>query len=151
MKLFIGSDHAAFEEKETLKVYLKELFKDESVEIIDKGTFSSERCDYPDFAAAVAKAVSKENEKGILVCGSGIGVSMTANRYQGARAALCRTPNDAVLSRQHNNANILCLGARTNSIDELKEITSSWFDANFEEGRHTGRIEKFNNLGESIS
>lgn len=147
MKLYIGCDHAAFVEKELLKKSLET----QGIEVEDKGTYSNDRCDYPDFAGEVAKAVSKSGGLGIILCGSGIGVSMVANRYRGVRAALCRTPLDATLSKQHNNSNIICLGARINSEEELRDITKAWLDAEFEEGRHTGRVAKFNEIGEPVS
>lgn len=142
-KIYMACDHAAFEGKEGLKKYLSENY-----EVIDLGTDGPDRCDYPDYAAKLAKAVQEEPQLGILLCGSGIGISMAANRYKGIRAALCRTPNEAELSRQHNDANVLCLGARINSAEELIAITDAWFGASFEEGRHTGRVAKFNELGE---
>ena len=145
MKVFIGCDHAAFEEKEAVKKYLSEKY-----EVIDCGTNSGDRCDYPDFAMAVAKEVQAGNGQGILLCGSGIGVSMTANRFAGVRAALCRTEQDATLSKEHNNSNTICVGARISSLDEIKKILDAWFSATFEEGRHAGRIEKFNMLGEKL-
>lgn len=147
MKLHMGSDHAAFEEKETLKNFLKDL----GHEIIDHGPENTERCDYPDYAAKVAKAVAKDDSSmGILLCGSGIGVSMAANRYQNIRAALVRSEEDALLSRGHNNANILCVGARLTSIEDIKVIAKKWLETPFEEGRHTGRVAKFNDLGEKV-
>lgn len=144
MKISIGCDHAAFEEKEELMNWLKEKY-----EVSDCGTHSADRCDYPDFAKAVAHEVVKENHPGILICGSGIGISMAANRYKGIRAALCRTPKEAELSRQHNDANVLCLGSRINTVDEMKAMCEAWFAAEFEQGRHVGRIAKFNDLGEN--
>lgn len=146
MKLFIGCDHAAFEEKEELKNYLVE----KGFEIGDVGTHENERCDYPDFATALAIGVAHENVKGILLCGSGIGVSMVANKYKGIRAALCRTATDARLSVEHNNSNVLCIGARINTMDEIKEITESWLSAEFQNGRHAHRVEMFNSIGEDI-
>ena len=146
MKLFIGCDHAAFDEKEQLKNYLV----DKGYEIGDVGTHENERCDYPDFASALAIGVANEKIKGILLCGSGIGVSMVANKYKGVRAALCRTAIDAKLSVEHNNANVLCVGARINTMDEIKEITEAWLNAEFQEGRHAHRVEMFNTLGEDV-
>jgi ribose 5-phosphate isomerase B len=143
LKVFIGCDHAAFEEKEVVKKYIQQKF-----EVVDCGTNSAERCDYPDFAMAVAKEVQADNGVGVLLCGSGIGVSMAANRFAGVRAALCRSAEDAKLSRQHNNSNVICVGARTTSVEDIKQILDAWFSADFEEGRHTGRIDKFNQLGE---
>lgn len=142
-KVYMACDHAAFEGKEALKKYLSENY-----EIIDLGTDSPDRCDYPDYAKKLAAAVQEDPQPGILLCGSGIGISMAANRYKGIKAALCRTPNEAELSRQHNDANVLCLGARINSVEELIAITDAWFGASFEEGRHTGRVAKFVDLGE---
>ena len=145
MKICIGCDHAAFEEKEAIKAYLSTKY-----DILDVGTNSPERCNYPDFGFAVVKKVIKENYLGILICGSGIGVSMVANRFKGIRAALCRSPKEAELSRQHNNANILCLGARINSISQLKETVDSFLMSQFEGGRHSERLALFEDLGERI-
>lgn len=142
--LFVGSDHAAFEEKQLLVTWLTEL----GYRVVDCGTKSAESVDYPTYAQAVAKEVAHERGEGILLCGSGIGVSMVANRFQNVRAALCRTPHDAVLSRQHNNSNILCLGARVHDFSELQEITRAWLEASFEGGRHERRVALFNSLGE---
>ena len=142
MKIYIGCDHAAYDEKEELKAYLSENF-----EVEDKGPFSGDRCNYPDFAAAVAKEVQK-GEIGILLCGSGIGVSIVANRFSKVRAALCRTVEEAKLSRQHNDANVLCMGARISSMEDLKAMADAWLKEEFEGGRHSERIALFNELGE---
>jgi ribose 5-phosphate isomerase B len=146
MKIVIGCDHAAFEMKELVKEFLHSL----NYEVIDVGTHSLDRCDYPDFARLGAIEVLKNKCEGILLCGSGIGISMAANRYKGIRAALCRSITDSEMAKKHNNANVLCLGARTNSLEEIKEIINSWFKNSFEEGRHTDRVAKFNLLGESL-
>lgn len=146
MKIVIGSDHAAFEMKE----FVKEFLLSKKIEVIDVGTDSSARCDYPDYASALVKVVLDQKIQGILLCGSGIGVSIVANRYKGIRAALCRSASDAEMSRKHNDANVLCLGARTNSNEEIKTIINSWFENSFEDGRHTDRLNKFKNLGESL-
>lgn len=143
MKLILGSDHAAFAEKQALKAWLEA-----SHEIVDVGCPTDERCDYPNYAIAVVKEVLAQKTLGVLLCGSGIGVSMTANRYAGIRAALCRTPREAELSKQHNNANILCLGARLHSIEELKGIITAWLESSFEGGRHLDRVNLFDGLGE---
>ncbi len=143
MKLILGSDHAAFAEKQTLKAWLKDQY-----EIVDVGCPTDERCDYPTYATAVVKEVLGQKTLGILLCGSGIGVSMVANRYAGVRAALCRTPREAELSKQHNNANVLCLGARLHTIDELKAIITAWLESSFEGGRHLDRVNLFDGLGE---
>lgn len=149
MKLFIGCDHAAFDSKEVLVSYLKDKYSDH-FEVEDVGTHSDERCNYPDFAKLVAAKVIKNESSGILLCGSGIGVSMVANRYQKIRAALCRTPEEAALSRAHNDSNILCLGARINSNAEITSIVNQWLATDFAGGRHQDRIALFNNLGEEI-
>ena len=147
--LYLGADHSAFEAKEQLKAYLTESRPDLQIE--DVGTHSAERTNYPTYAMAVAKKVTEnEGSQAILICGSGIGVSMVANRYQYIRAALCRSPKEAELSRQHNDANVLCLGARINSFAEIQEIAEAWFKAEFEGGRHSERIAMFNELGEKL-
>ncbi len=149
MKIYIGCDHAAFEEKEELKSYLVEA----GHEVEDCGPFDGERVNYPDYAEKVAKKVAYQdvNEvRGVLLCGSGIGVSMVANRFAGVRAALCRTVEDSKLSRGHNNANILCVGARLTPLELIKEMSSVWLSTPFEEGRHSERIALFNDLGEKV-
>ncbi len=146
MKIVIGCDHAAFEMKEQVKVLLQK----KNFEVIDVGCHSNDRCDYPDYARAGAIEVLKNNCEGILLCGSGIGISMAANRYKGIRAALCRSPLDAEMAKKHNNANVLCLGARQNSLSEIEQILKAWFENKFEEGRHTDRVLKFNDLGEKL-
>jgi ribose 5-phosphate isomerase B len=142
MKLVVGSDHAAFDGKEMVKNYLKDRF-----EIVDVGPESDDRCNYPDYAVKLSRKVNELNTLGILLCGSGIGVSIVANRFKGIRAALCRTPEEAALSRQHNDANVLCLGARINSEEELKKIIDTWFESSFENGRHSDRLAIFENMG----
>ncbi len=146
MKIVIGSDHAAFEMKE----FVHEFLLSKKIDVIDVGTKSAERCDYPDYATAVVKTVLEKNIKGILLCGSGIGVSIVANRYKGIRAALCRSANDAEMSRKHNDANVLCLGARTNSESEIKSIIESWLTHEFEGGRHADRLKIFQDLGATV-
>ncbi len=137
--ILIASDHAGFNSKEQLKSFLEK----EGHEVLDLGTSSADRCDYSDFAGELASKISEgEYKKGILICGSGMGVSMTANRYSGVRAALCRSPEDAKMSRLHNDSNILCLGERFNSQSELEEITNTWLETKFEGGRHSGRVAK---------
>lgn len=144
MKIVVGADHAAYEMKE----FVKELLHSQKIEIVDVGTNSAERCDYPDYAMALVKVAIDQKIQGILLCGSGIGVSIVANRYKGIRAALCRSPLDSEMARKHNDANILCLGARSNSKEEIKDIIESWFKHQFEDGRHSDRLLKFQNLGE---
>lgn len=144
MKIAIGSDHAAFEMKEKVKL----LLQSKNFEVIDVGTHSIERADYPDYAKKVCHEVITKNIQGILLCGSGIGVSIVANRFKGVRAALCRTPEDAEMSRKHNDANVLCLGARFNSETDIQKIIEAWFENSFEGGRHADRLNKFSDLGE---
>ena len=146
MDIVLACDHAAFEEKEMLKKHLLSLGHN----LIDVGTSSNERCDYPDFAKAGAVEVLKLNCLGVFLCGSGIGISMAANRFAGIRAALCRSVKEAELSKQHNNANVLCLGARINSSDELVAITNAWLNSAFEGGRHLERVTKFDGWGTQL-
>lgn len=144
MKFFLGSDHAAFNEKNEVK---KHLIKN-GLEVIDCGPESEERCNYPDFAIKVARCVSAGEGRGILLCGSGIGVSMVANRFKRVRGALCRRREDARLSREHNDANVLCLGARISSLENILDIVDAWIETPFAGGRHEERIVIFNELGE---
>jgi len=139
MILAIGSDHAAFEAKKEISVFLGSL----GYTVLDKGTFDETSCDYPDFAAAVAKAIQGgETSQGILICGTGIGMSIAANRFKGIRAALCYTPELAALSRQHNDANVLCLGARTQTLSDMQEIVKTWLANDWEGERHAQRLKK---------
>lgn len=142
-KIAIGADHAGFEEKEKLKKTLDEL----GVEYEDVGTFSTDSVDYPDFAQKVGEKVeSGEAEQGILVCGSGIGIAIAANKMHGIRAAQAWNEETARLARQHNNANVLTIGARVIPEEEIPKIVKAWFAADFEGGRHEKRVEKIMNL-----
>lgn len=141
MAMFIGmaSDHAGYEMKEALKPLVKSL----GYEILDFGTHSDESVDYPDFAHPLAQSVEKgEVCCGIALCGSGNGISMTLNKHQAVRAALCWTPELASLARQHNNANVLSLPARFITLDQAQEIVKAYFAASFEGGRHERRVQK---------
>lgn len=139
MKIAIGGDHAGFAYKEEIKKMLEK----EGHEVKDFGPFSEASVDYPDFAHPLASSVEqKENELGILICGSGNGVAITANKHQGIRAALCWLPELGALARQHNNANVLCLPARFVSLDVAKEITQTFLTSSFEGGRHQNRVDK---------
>jgi ribose 5-phosphate isomerase B len=141
MKVAIGSDHAGFE----LKKMISHIVKEMGNEVIDMGTGSSCSVDYPDYAEAVADAVSKGKvERGILICGTGIGMSIVANKFKNVRAALCNDLFTAKMSRLHNDANILCLGGRIIGKDLAKEIVHIWFSTHFEGGRHEKRLEKIN-------
>ena len=144
-KIFIGSDHAAFEEKQALAKWLEK----QDCDVVDVGTKTPERCDYPDYAKLVATELQKDPQAlGVLLCGSAIGVSMTANRFKKIRAAVCHDANQAILSRQHNNANVLCLGSRVTTKTDHQEIAKAWLDAEFEGGRHAQRVALFDDLGE---
>ena len=143
MEFFIASDHAAFEGKEQLKSALSDFT------FVDLGVNSPDRANYPQYAAKLAGRVSSSNGQGILLCGSGIGVSMVANRFKGIRAALVSTAEEAKLSKQHNNANVLCMGARLRSVAEMEEMVRAWVSSSFEGGRHSDRIDMFNQLGEN--
>jgi ribose 5-phosphate isomerase B len=139
----IASDHAGFAAKTEVKKILESL----GHMTIDFGTHTEESVDYPDYAVQVAKAVSAgEYPRGILICGSGQGMCMTANKYSNVRAALVWNPELAALSVQHNNANILCLPGRYLTTEELRTILASWLAAHFEGGRHERRVEKIRSL-----
>ncbi|WP_353684182.1 ribose 5-phosphate isomerase B [Thermodesulfovibrio sp. 3907-1M] len=141
MKVAIGSDHAGFELKEVISHMVKKM----GHEVIDMGTGSSCSVDYPDYAEAVAKAVSDGAvERGILICGTGIGMSIVANKFKNVRAALCNDLFTAKMSRLHNDANILCIGGRVVGKDLAMEIVNVWFNTSFEGGRHIRRLEKIN-------
>ena len=139
IKIAIGSDHAGFELKEQLITYLRS----HNNNVIDKGCFSLDRADYPDYGHAVANAViNNEVNFGILMCGSGNGINMSANKHKGIRAALCWNSEIALLARQHNDANILVLPARYISIEEAYKCLDDFLTAKFEGGRHQARLEK---------
>ena len=137
----IGCDHAGFELKQGIKLILE----DQGYGVIDKGCFSVDSVDYPDFAHAVATAVlAREVEFGILMCGSGNGINMTANKHKGIRAALCWKSEIAELARKHNDANILVMPARFIEFDEAKSCVEVFLNQEFEGGRHQKRIDKMN-------
>jgi ribose 5-phosphate isomerase B len=138
-KIAIGCDHAGFEMKESLMGILQK----EGYEFKDFGTYSNESVDYPDFAHSVAQAIEKKDfDLGVLVCGSANGVAMTANKHQGIRAAICWNEELAALSRQHNNANVLCLPGRFIDNELAKKILDRFLHSSFEGGRHERRINK---------
>ncbi len=141
MKIIIGSDHAGFDLKEALK---------ESFDgMVDVGTYSEDSVDYPDFAAKAARAVSSgEFERGILICGSGVGMSIVANKFPGVRAALCTDIDTARMSRMHNDANILVLAGRRTDVKTAAAIVKVWLDTPFEGGRHKRRLDKIKNIEE---
>jgi ribose 5-phosphate isomerase B len=139
MKIAIGSDHAGFERKEEIRTYLKE----KGVEVLDKGTYSEERADYPDFGHAVAISVeNKEVDLGIILCGSGNGINMSANKHKGIRSALCWNEEIAALARQHNDANIMALPARFISKETAIKCVDAFLNSTFEGGRHADRVQK---------
>lgn len=144
--IIIGSDHAGYKLKEFIKGYLSEVGENYK----DVGTNSEESCDYPVFAEKVAKAVvNTGNSKGILVCGSGIGVSIAANKVKGIRAALCMSSELAEMSRRHNDANILCLGARYIDFEAAKSIIKIFLSTEFEGGRHERRVQEIKDIEEN--
>ena len=137
MKIAIGCDHAAFQEKENIRKYLIT----KGYEVIDVGTNSNQSVNYPEFGHKVARMVTESVvNKGIVICGSGIGISIAANKVKGARAALCTTCKHAEMSRKHNDANILALGARMTEYNLLEKIVDVWLNTDFEGGRHLTRI-----------
>ena len=138
MKIGIGNDHAAVAMKKEITGYLEEL----GYEVVNYGTDSDESCSYAVYGEKVARAVAaKDVDLGILICGTGLGISLAANKVRGIRAAVCSEPCTARLSRQHNDANILAFGARIIGIETAKEIVKAWLDAEFEGGRHQTRVD----------
>ena len=143
MKIAIASDHAGFQMNEDIKNFLKKI----GHQTKDYGTFDKASVDYPEFAVKVAEAVSKrEADKGILFCGTGLGMSIVANKVPGIRAALCYDKNTAELSRKHNDANVLTIGARIIQPEKAKEIVYTWLKTDFEGERHSERIEKIKEI-----
>ena len=139
MKISIGSDHAGFVLKSKLIEYLKGI----NHEIFDKGPNNEERVDYPDYAHKLVQSIlSNETELGVLICGSGIGISIALNRFSWVRAALVSQPEMAGLARQHNDANVLILGARTLGIEIARDCLGAFLDTEFEGGRHQRRVDK---------
>jgi len=143
MKISIACDHAAYDVKEKIKLFLF----DEGLEVLDYGTTSNESVDYPEYGKKVGLSVSKgKSQKGIVICGSGIGISIAANKIKGIRAALCTSEKHAIMSRKHNDANVLALGARMTNYDEILLIIKAWLYTDFEGGRHADRIKKIEDL-----
>lgn len=145
MKFYIATDHAGFE----LKNYTVELLEQKGHEVVDLGPYSSDRVDYPDYAIKLCNALlADEGEAdGILICGSGLGMSMTANRFSGIRAGLCHDAYTATMARAHNNANVLCYGERVVGRGVVESILDAWIAGAFEGGRHAGRVEKIEAVG----
>ena len=144
MKIAIGADHAGYNLKEKIKKFLKEL----NISFVDYGTDSPEPVDYPKIAVSVARAVANsEAERGILICGTGIGMSIVANKIPGIRAALCWCEEAAILSRQHNNANILTMGGRLTAPEDARKIVKAFLNTEFEAGgRHERRVKQIHDL-----
>jgi ribose 5-phosphate isomerase B len=145
MKFFIATDHAGIRYKEAVK----EILKNKGIEVEDLGPFSTDRVDYPDYAKKCALAV-KENKGsfGILICGTGIGMSIAANKVEGIRAALCHDAYTAAMARAHNDAQILCFGERVLGLGVVESIIDSFLETEFEGGRHANRVEKIMQIEE---
>lgn len=138
MKIGIGNDHSALEMKKEIIAFLEE----KGHEVVDYGTNSAESCDYPVYGEIVARAVATgEVEQGILICGTGLGISLAANKVKGIRAAVCSEPFTAKMARAHNNCNILAFGARVVGPELAKMIVETWLDTDFEGGRHQRRVD----------
>jgi ribose 5-phosphate isomerase B len=143
LHIAIASDHAGFEEKEKIKRTLDEI----GVEYTDLGTDSADSVDYPDYARKVGEAVARgEYPEGLLVCGSGTGMAIAANKVRGIRAAVAWNEETAQLARLHNDANVLAIGARTTPAGTIPDIVKAWFTTDFEGGRHAGRVRKISEI-----
>lgn len=146
MKIGIGNDHSAVEMKNEVTKFLRDL----GYEVVNYGTDSTASCNYPEYGEKVARAVvAKEVDLGILICGTGVGISLAANKVRGIRAVVCSDPYTARLSKQHNNTNILAFGARVIGIELAKMIIEEWLDAEFEGGRHQDRVDMIMAIEES--
>lgn len=145
--LVVGSDHGGYELKEAIL----DLLQKKAIEYIDFGTDNSASVDYPDFAAKVAGAVSSgDAQLGILICGTGIGMSISANKFVGVRAALVHDEFTAQMAREHNNANILVMGGRVLTPDQGKKLVEIWLDSEFEGGRHQKRLDKISAIEQKV-
>ncbi len=141
LRMGVASDHAGLELKRALTAELEK----RGIEVQDFGTNTADSCDYPDFAHALSQALEAGTiSRGLLVCGTGVGMSIAANRHAGVRAVVCSEPLSAKMSRRHNDANVLCLGARVVGQDTALDILEAFLGAEFEGGRHTGRVAKIN-------
>lgn len=143
MKIAIASDHGGFQLKEHIKEYLE----GRDIEVEDLGTYSEESVNYPVYGQACGEAVAEgKADKGIVICGTGIGISIAANKVKGIRCALCTDVHMAEMAKQHNNANILAMGGRTTSPEKAIEITATWLDSEFEGGRHQKRTDMLDKM-----
>jgi ribose 5-phosphate isomerase B len=148
MKIAIANDHAAVEMKREIQSYLEE----KGYEVINFGTDTNERCNYPDYGLKVAEAIKNgEADQGVLICGTGIGISLAANKVPGIRAAVCSEPVSARLAKQHNNANIIAFGARIVGLEEAKAIVDAFFGAEFLGGRHAMRVDLISEIEKKYS
>lgn len=138
MKIAMGNDHTAIEMKQAIKEHLE----GRGYEVLDLGTNSTESCDYPVYGEKVGRAVvDGQADLGITICGTGVGISLAANKVKGIRACVCSEPYTAKLSRMHNDSNVLAFGARVVGVEMAKMITDAWLDAEFEGGRHQKRVD----------
>ena len=143
MKIAMACDHGALELKENLKAYLLEL----GYEVLDLGTNTEDSVDYPEYGRTCGEAVvSGKADKGIVCCGTGIGISIAANKVKGVRCALCTDVHMAEMTKKHNDANIIAMGGRTTDLETAKAITKTWLDTEFEGGRHQRRIDMLNDM-----
>lgn len=143
MKIAMACDHGGFELKENIKKFLEE----QGIEVLDLGTNSEESVDYPEYGKACGEAVaSGRADKGIVCCGTGIGISIAANKVKGVRCALCTDVHMAEMTKKHNNANIIAMGGRTTDLETAKAITRAWLDTEFEGGRHQRRIDMLDSM-----
>lgn len=152
MKISVGTDHRGLEQKRMVSEIASEL----GHEVVDHGANSTESCDYPDIAKTLGESVaSGATDRGILICGTGIGMSIAANKVKGVRAAVCNNTNQARLSREHNDANVLCIPGDSFEESAVQEMVSVWLDAAFEGGRHARRVDKVRSMedgfGEKMS
>jgi ribose 5-phosphate isomerase B len=145
LKFYIATDHAGFE----LKNYTVELLRQKGHDVVDLGPYSADRVDYPDFAVKLCDTLLADgaDADGILICGSGLGMSMTANRFKGIRAALCHDAYTATMARAHNDANVLCYGERVVGKGVVESMLDAWIAGAFEGGRHAGRVDKIEAAG----
>lgn len=145
MKIAMACDHGGFHLKEHIKKYLE----DKGIEVVDHGTYSEDSVDYPDYAAKLCEDITSGAsgaQKGILICGTGIGISIAANKCKGIRAALCGDVFSSKMSREHNNANVLCMGERVLGVGLAEMITDAWLETEFAGGRHERRVNKIMDL-----
>lgn len=147
LRIAVGADHAGVDLKDLLADHLA----DRGIEVVDLGTHGHDRVDYPDFGAAVGRAVADGDvDLGVCVCGSGIGIAIAANKVRGIRAATVHDHTSARLAREHNDANVICLGQRLLGEEVARDAVDAWLDSEFQGGRHTGRVAKLDALGDDL-